>query len=299
MTNHVPSNDQLINQAWQGLKPLNKNSHKGQNGKLLIIGGSRLFHAASKWSLDIASKLVDMVFYSSVPSNNRLLSRLQTQELDQQLVNTAKSHFWQGIVVSRHHLAEYITEADCVLIGPGMERSRYTKKLVDRLLRRYPQQKWVVDAGALQMVEPQLLNQQCIITPHHQEIRLLANKDQRFDPSHYQAPATCLLKGPIDQIFYQDQTHTRQQINISGGNPGMTKGGTGDVLAGLLAALYCRNDQLTSAVVASQVNKLTGDKLYQQVGPHFNASDLLNTIPQVLWQLSQEKNKKSSKKTKA
>ena len=37
-------------------------SHKGQNGKLMIIGGSKLFHAASLWSLKVASRIVDMVF---------------------------------------------------------------------------------------------------------------------------------------------------------------------------------------------------------------------------------------------
>ena len=39
-------------------------SHKGENGKVMIIGGSKLFHAASLWPLEIASKIVDMVFYS-------------------------------------------------------------------------------------------------------------------------------------------------------------------------------------------------------------------------------------------
>ena len=48
-------------------------SRKGDNGKLLIIGGSSLFHAASAWSLDIASRMVDMVFYSSLPENNELI----------------------------------------------------------------------------------------------------------------------------------------------------------------------------------------------------------------------------------
>ena len=43
-----------------------KDSHKGQNGKLLVIGGSNLFHSASMWSLEVASRIVDMVFYSSV-----------------------------------------------------------------------------------------------------------------------------------------------------------------------------------------------------------------------------------------
>ncbi|MDO8451721.1 MAG: hypothetical protein Q7S76_02520, partial [bacterium] len=48
-------------------------SHKGQNGRLLIIGGSHLFHAASLWALNVASRIVDMVFYSSVPENNALV----------------------------------------------------------------------------------------------------------------------------------------------------------------------------------------------------------------------------------
>src|SRR3989338_5868432 len=81
------------------------NSHKGQNGKLLIIGGSKLFHAASLWSLQVASRIVDMVFYSSVPENN-------------QIVLEAKKEFRNGIVVSRNKIEDYIEEADCLLIGP-------------------------------------------------------------------------------------------------------------------------------------------------------------------------------------
>ena len=121
-------------------------SHKGQNGKLLIIGGSELFHAASKWSLDVAARFVDMVFYSSVPSNN-------------ELVKQAKNEFWDGIVVERENLFDYIDEADAVLIGPGMDRSVQTKNLTNRLLADYPNKKFVIDAGAVQMVDPNLLNQ--------------------------------------------------------------------------------------------------------------------------------------------
>jgi NAD(P)H-hydrate repair Nnr-like enzyme with NAD(P)H-hydrate dehydratase domain len=59
------NNQEFQNYLNQLILP-QKDSHKGQNGKLLLIGGSELFHAASKWSLDVASKIVDMVFYSSV-----------------------------------------------------------------------------------------------------------------------------------------------------------------------------------------------------------------------------------------
>ena len=87
-----------------------KGSHKGQNGRLLVIGGSDLFHAASMWALDIASRIVDLVHYASVPQNN-------------DIVQKAKERFQNGIVIPRGQIEAYIEEDDCVLIGPGMVRS--------------------------------------------------------------------------------------------------------------------------------------------------------------------------------
>jgi len=89
-------------------------SHKGRNGKLMIIGGSHLFHAASLWSLTVATRIVDMVFYSSVPENNEIVHEL-------------KAEFRDGIVVPRDQVEDYIEEADCVLIGPGMLRIESSK----------------------------------------------------------------------------------------------------------------------------------------------------------------------------
>src|SRR4029077_529224 len=85
-------------------------SHKGQNGKLLVIGGSHLFHAASLWALTIASRVVDMVFYSSVPENNQIVQEL-------------KKEFRNGIVVPREEIESYALESDAILIGPGMLRT--------------------------------------------------------------------------------------------------------------------------------------------------------------------------------
>lgn len=243
-------------------------SHKGQNGKLMIIGGSELFHAASKWSLDVASKIVDMVFYSSVPSNNKLIKE-------------AKENFWNGIIIERKQIESYIDEADVILIGPGMDRSFYTKKLVNKLLKKYSNKKWVIDAGALQMLDVNLLNKNHIVTPHHQEMTLLQQKNDEFDEKNYQANCFCLLKGPTDRIFEPKNNYSTE---ITGGNSGMTKGGTGDVLAGLLAALYCKNNALESCLIASYINKKAGEELYKIQGPYFNSSDLVEMVPQVLWQ---------------
>jgi NAD(P)H-hydrate epimerase len=249
------------------IRHMDKNSRKGQNGKVLLIGGSELFHAASRWSLDVLSAMVDMVFYSSVPSNN-------------ELIREAKKEFWDGVVVPRDEVESYLAEADVVLIGPGMTRDSETENIVNHLLSKYPNKKWVIDAGALQMVDPNLLNQNCIITPHHQEYeRLLAKCSSLAELKN--KGVTILLKGEVDNV-----TRGVSQEKVEGGNPGMTKGGTGDALAGLIAGLYVfTDDPFVAAVIGSHVNKMAGDELYKKVGPFFKTSDLVQEIPVVLKQV--------------
>jgi hydroxyethylthiazole kinase-like uncharacterized protein yjeF len=270
------------------------NSHKGQNGKLLLIGGSTLFHAASLWALEIASKIVDMVFYASVPENN-------------QIMHEAKSEFKNGIVIPREHIDDYMQEADCVLIGPGMVRvaSRITHhelpiediKMINKipdeggqtywltryLLHKYPQKKYVIDAGALQMLDPDWLlplAHRPILTPHPKEFQRVFNMEAK--PEHIKDMASMykaviLVKGQTDIIC-----SPHESIVVRGGNAGMTKGGTGDVLAGLTAALYCKNDPFLSATAASFFNKKAGESLFENVGYYFNSTDLVNEIPKVM-----------------
>jgi NAD(P)H-hydrate epimerase len=72
---------------------------------------------------------------------------------------------------------------------------------------------------------------------------------------------------------------------VEGGNAGMTKGGTGDVLAGLIASLACNNDLYLAAKCGSYINKKAGESLYKKQGIYFNATDLVGEIPQVMSQL--------------
>ena len=266
-------------------------SHKGQNGKLLLIGGSDLFHAASKWSLDVASHFVDMLFYCSVPSNNELML-------------AAKGEFWNGIVIERTEIENYITEADAILIGPGMQRAPVrtvdptqpltesdwqhdTEKIVNYLVSRYPTKKWVIYAGALQRIDPKLLGPGMIITPHVGELERVTSRLPESELSGTEqlvnAGVTIVLKGPTDYVYTGQDV-----IAITGGNPGMTKGGTGDVLAGLIAALYATNDGAVASVVGSFSNKLAGENLAKEYGSFFNASELVTAIPQTIWQLISE-----------
>lgn len=297
-------------------------SHKGQNGKLLVIGGSTLFHAASLWALTISSRLLDMVFYASVKENNEIVHEL-------------KKDFRNGIVVARNDIEDYIVEADAVLIGPGMMRREAAKGIGNReqgietnlqeinkledeglqsyyltkyLLAKYPEKKWVIDAGALQMMNPEWLlplKGNAIITPHPKEFervfspvipnsfRDLKRKDPEMlkqvqhDKTAYIAQAyncTILLKGEKDLVCSADRA-----VEITGGNAGMTKGGTGDVLAGLVAALATKNDLFLAACAGSYINKRAGESLYEKVGYFFNSSDLTDEIPQVMKKLLLDK----------
>jgi hydroxyethylthiazole kinase-like uncharacterized protein yjeF len=237
-----------------------RGSHKGQNGRLLIIGGSHLFHAASLWALTVASRIVDLVHYSSVPENNAI-------------VHEEKKEFRNGIVVPRGELDPYIREDDVILIGPGMTRDAETETITNKLFKKYPEKQWVIDAGSLQMMDLALIPKHAILTPHHGEF---AHAFGDADVTEVAKKYHCivLLKG--DRDVASDGNEMRV---IEGGNPGMTKGGTGDVLAGLIAALACKNDPFLATIAGSYINKKAGDELYKKVGPYFNATDLANQIP--------------------
>lgn len=252
-------------------------SYKGMNGKLMVIGGSHLFHAAFLWSLKIASRIVDMVFYSSVPENN-------------EIVQKNKEEFRDGIVVRRSDIEKYIEEADCVLIGPGLPRKEGeqqsdddTESLTRRLLQTYPHKKWVIDGGSLQVITPEDLPKGCVITPHTREFAKLfgvAVSEENVKVMAEKYDIIIVAKGEKDIIARKEQC-----LVITGGNAGMTKGGTGDVLAGLIAALGCKNDLWLAASCGSFFNKKAGESLYEKVGFYFNASDLADEIPQVMKRL--------------
>lgn len=256
-------------------------SHKGQNGKVLVIGGSHLFHSSAFWALEIASKIVDMVYFSSTPVNNEIVKKL-------------KSKFINGIIVPREKLEDYIAEADVILIGPGLPRpdgqeigDDDSKILTEKLLGKFPHKKWVVDGGSLQVIKPETLPKSAIITPNVKEYKMLfkdriMNYESRITGETVEEMAnkfniTILLKGEVD--FVSDGERT---IEIAGGNAGMTKGGTGDVLAGLVAAFYAKNGAFLSAEAASFINKKAGESLFEKVGLYYNASDLVSEIPAVM-----------------
>lgn len=260
------------------------NSHKGQNGRILIIGGSSLFHAASIWAAEIASYFVDIVHYSSTKENNEIMLSL-------------KKKFLNGIVVSQSQLDSYIKEDDVILAGPGMIRdgeekseAKYTYSLTKHLIFDFPEKRFVFDAGCLQMMKADWLlrlKTTPILTPHQIEFERLfktemINKSIEEKKSIVKQTANkyhcvILLKAVVDII-----SDGKQVICVQGGNQGLTKGGTGDVLAGLATSFYSKSSGLESAIFASYLLKRTSDELSKETKYWYNMGNIIEHIPIVM-----------------
>lgn len=279
------------------------NSHKGQNGRVLIIGGSSLFHSASIWAAEIVSHIVDMVHYSSTQENNEIFLSL-------------KKKFHNGIVVPQSNLLHYVEEDDAVLIGPGMVRGKknsefriqnskiseiikirdeaeYTQQLTKYLIENYPEKRFVFDAGALQMMDKEWLKElkvPAIITPHQKEFESLfdlsiadeSQEDKAQIVKKIAKDYNCviLLKAINDIVSDGEELYI-----IQGGNQGLTKGGTGDILAGLTVSWRAKNEPVVSAAVASLILKKISDELFLSHGYWYNVADILAKIPGLLRKL--------------
>ena len=260
------------------------NSHKGQNGRVLIIGGSSLFHSASLWAAEVASYFCDIVHYSSTVENEKIFLSL-------------KKKFRNGMIIPHEKLMEYVKEDDAILIGSGMMRegkeAKYTFDLTKSLIKNFPDKQFVFDAGSLQMMKKEWLlslKKPAVITPHQKEFEKLFNqpilnltieeKTKIVEETAKKYQTIILLKTVIDIISDGKQTYV-----VEGGNAGLTKGGTGDILAGLTTTLSATNLSLMAAVSASILLKKTGEKLFQSKGYWYNVSNIIEMIPEVLNEL--------------
>lgn len=239
-------------------------SIKTDNGQVTIIGGSKLFHGAPLYGLTIASRIVDMVYFASPdPSIGEVANKL-------------KSKLFSFIWVPWEDVGEYIEKSDANLIGPGMMRSEETREITNEILNKFQDKKWVIDAGSLQMMDAELIPENSILTPNRKEYKLLFG-DSKPGSVAKKYKCTLVIKGPSTFVFGYGRS-----IEVKGGNPGLTKGGSGDVESGLTAALMAKNDPFLSAAAASYIVKKAADELFLSVGTNYSSDDLAGKVPEVL-----------------
>jgi NAD(P)H-hydrate epimerase len=261
-----------------------KDSSKEDNGQITIIGGSELFHGAPIFALKTASRIVDMVFFSS--------PELSIKGVAEKMKSELSSFIW----VPFEEIEEYIKKADAILIGPGLlryhreggeeydEAGEESKEITETLMKKFPNKQWVIDAGSLQVMEAKYIPPKAILTPNEKELRLLFGAEVGSQPSPRQfldiaKKYSCIIVLKNIETFI---CSSKEGVVVKGGNAGLTKGGTGDVLAGLAVALVAKNPPFLSACAAAFLTKKAGDELYKKVGFAYNADDLAEEIPRVL-----------------
>jgi hydroxyethylthiazole kinase-like uncharacterized protein yjeF len=249
-----------------------KDSHKGDNGRVLIVGGSDLYHGAPIYAGKAASKISDLVFVAC-PQSVAPVIKGATPDF---IVHPLSSEYLvPKDVPAIMNLAE---SCDILLIGPGLGLHPETQKACQSLFTLdIPK---VVDADGLKALKGTLntLTPPAVLTPHKGEFAHVFGTQSVQDAA---LKHTCIIvqKGVTDIIT----TGTRTKYNYTG-NAGMTTGGTGDILAGLITGFGACNDLFQASCAAAFVNGMAGDRCYEEVGFHYSASDVVDQIqPTLQW----------------
>jgi hydroxyethylthiazole kinase-like uncharacterized protein yjeF len=261
-------------------------SHKGDFGRVLVIGGSEVFSGAPTLaSLAALRTGADIVYLAAPTKTAQTISSLSpdliTIKLDGKHLQTKNVET----------LKPYIDAVDGVVLGPGLGVHPDTKEFVKACINEVEtaRKPLLLDADGLKSFteSKRPLNIPLVLTPHAGEYAIfsgqrlpekLEEKVVVIKNMASEINAVILLKGHIDVICSKN----RVKLNMTG-NPGMTVGGTGDVLAGVVGTLLAqRVDAFEAAAAGAFVNGAAGDFVADKVGYHMLASDLLDWIPHVL-----------------
>ena len=266
------------------IPPRKAKSRKGDNGTVLVVGGSYIYHGAPILSSVAALRCGTDLVYTSVPKINVGPTRAISPNLiviplvDQKLTRGAANKLL-GILPRN---------LDSATIGMGLaiqERNallHLVKSLLDRDVRLS------LDASALIPEVLSLLpNTNSVVTPHAGEFKRLfgesppLSKLERIklvEKNAKEHQITILLKGATDVISNGSSTYLYEKKI-----PAMTVGGTGDVLSGLVAGMLSKNrNSLQSAAAATFINGLAGKAVQKKLGLHMTSMDLLESLPAVM-----------------
>ncbi len=266
--------------------------NKGSFGKTLIAGGSRNYLGAPMLATRAAVRSGAGLVYVAVPQPVYELVAGQVNEAIY-LPLAASDGEINGTAASEELLAA-ASGMDSVLVGPGLGQSAGAVGFVEWLVRSLPEDVPVVlDADALNIVSrmpnwSELLRPTTVLTPHPGEMaRLLRcsvtdvqdNRPAAAKEAAGRFGATVVLKGAATLV-----ANPGGELRISPWvNSGLAKGGTGDVLAGLLAGLLAQSPEAPFDVAALGVylHGLAGDIARANVGARgMTAGDVADAVPE-------------------
>lgn len=248
-------------------------SHKGVGGNILVIGGGPYQGAPYLAGLAALRAGADIV---------RVVTPHYLPEPDLIHVPTAGNRINPADLPTIIPLCE---QADVVLCGPGLGSESH-----DVIMALAPHiRKGVFDADALR--DPLPVAGETLYTPHAGEFARMCVRTPGKTPrerahaiKEAQISGTVLLKGTVDVICDGSRVRFNQT-----GTPAMTTGGTGDVLAGVCAALMVRIPAFEAACIGAYATGRAGELITQTYGYGMTARDLLTAVPQVLFRKTSER----------
>ena len=285
LVDYTETSDELLRRVIQ---PRKVDSHKGENGVVCVVGGSRLFHGAPFFSSMASLRTGADMVYLAVPK--LVATAVRSLSPDLIVFPVADAKLTTGAVDA---LLKWLPEIDSLVLGPGLGRQKLegAKKLIrDICLER--KVKASIDAEAQNVEIFELIrNKDCVTTPHPGEFKKIFGVDAgnsmeekiaTVSSKASQFGLTIVLKGSATVI--SDGTTTF--VNRAG-SPGMTCGGIGDTLSGVLGALMAQANGTETKVVeiaaaASYVVGLAGKSAVSEKGFHIVANDIIEHIPEVL-----------------
>jgi NAD(P)H-hydrate epimerase len=271
------------------LKSRDYNAHKGANGRLLIVGGSKEYAGAPALAglsaLAAGADLVTII----CPDSAAIPIKSYSPDL---IVKNLPGEYINPEMLEP--ILELSKKADCVLLGCGAGDKEETKIALNLLAKKLGELKkpMVMDADALKLVDKELVKNQenLIITPHMGEFKAffqeeapiilfdIKEKISAFQSISQKIKGTILLKGKLDMIF----NGKKFRLNKTG-SPGMTVGGTGDCLAGLVAALYSQSHSAwDSACLGAFINGRAGELAQNKWGYNFSASKMIEFLSEAM-----------------
>ncbi|MGI0141439.1 MAG: NAD(P)H-hydrate dehydratase [Candidatus Micrarchaeales archaeon] len=268
-------------------------SSKSENGKAVIIGGSKNIHGApslssnSAYSTLAALRIGIGYTITCVPRGIANVVRKVSPDI---IVRETSS---QNISTDDLQMLERtVKSADSIVIGPGLGREKesilaasslisYSAKLGKRI---------IVDADAIYSIKGTQgrLNKSVLLTPNDKEFASISNAKIPQDNLKGRVRAairtakvfnaTILLKG--HQTIITDGKIIKI---VSPKSSTLATMGTGDVLSGIIAGYAARNKNiLVAATAAAYLHAIIGDELGKEEGTHILASDIVERIPMAI-----------------
>ena len=268
------------------VKPRSAESHKGDFGRLMVVGGSEVFSGAPALVALAALRTGVDVTYVAAPHKtayavSSMSPNLITVKLEGDHLNPSNV-----AVIKR-----YLEMSTAVVIGPGLGLHKETRAAVEAIVDAVEKANvpLLLDADGLKAFAEfkRKISLPLVLTPHAGEYKILTGKEpskkleRRRVEVHTAAKklgVTILLKGHVDVV----SDGKRVKLNFTG-NPGMTVGGTGDVLSGVVGAFLAQKaDSFEAAVAGAFINGAAGDFVREEKRFHMVPTDILDWIPKVV-----------------